>query len=50
MTKYHELVKHYVDNASHEDMVELTKETDGLATTLDNAISFSSSFIFSIPP
>lgn len=28
MMKYHELVKNYVDNASHEDMVELTKETD----------------------
>lgn len=28
MMKYHELVKHYVDDASYEDMVELAKETD----------------------
>lgn len=28
MMIYHELVKHHIEDASHEDMVELTKETD----------------------
>ena len=28
MMKYHELVKHHIEDASYEDMVELAKETD----------------------
>ena len=28
MMKYHELVKHHIEDASYEDMIELAKETD----------------------
>lgn len=28
MMKYHELVKHHIEDASYEDMVELAKKTD----------------------